>query len=213
VSVLLSLAHDHEPHVYPVVFAAFQTGARRGELLALRWEDIDFSARQIQIRRALVRGALKPPKSGQARRIAMAQDLAARLDVLAETRHHREGITDPEWVFQAPMGGLWDEHNFARAWRRLRSKAAKNEELKVRPLPFHCARHTFASLALEAGRSIKWLADALGHADPAVTLRTYAHAMPAADEDLDFITNLDRTQTARKRTQSIRLSKPNSTTI
>ena len=187
------------------MFAAFQTGARRGELLALRWEDIDFSARQIQIRRALVRGELKVPKSGKARRIPLPGDLAELFNTMAETRQLREGITEPEWVFQAPQSGFWDESNFAHAWR-LRTKAAKNEDRKVRPLPFHCTRHTFATLALQAGRSVKWLADALGHADPGVALRTYAHAMPTTDEDLDFLSDLGRTQTHAAETVESALS-------
>ena len=42
-------------------------------------------------------------------------------------------------------------------------------------------------MALEAGRSIKWLSEVLGHADPMITLRTYAHALPTTEDDLDFI--------------------------
>jgi integrase len=52
---------------------------------------------------------------------------------------------------------------------------------KVRPLHFHCARHTFASWALEAGRSIKWVQATLGHASAEITLRPYSHLTPLTD--------------------------------
>ncbi len=57
----------------------------------------------------------------------------------------------------------------------------------MRPLKMHAARHTFASLALQAGKSVRWVADQLGHADPALTLRTYAHAMREEESDLGFL--------------------------
>jgi integrase len=54
----------------------------------------------------------------------------------------------------------------------------------VRPLELHCARHTYASRTLAAGKSVRWVAE-LGHANPELTLRTYAHVLPDR-EDLAF---------------------------
>ncbi|MHC4225779.1 MAG: tyrosine-type recombinase/integrase, partial [Planctomycetota bacterium] len=63
------------------------TGCRKGEALALKWQDIDFSGRRIMIRRALVRGRLGTPKSGRARSVVLSPILAAVLgDLLAERR-------------------------------------------------------------------------------------------------------------------------------
>jgi len=76
-----------------------------------------------------------------------------------------------------------DERNLSRCWYRVRRRAQK---LGVRPFRLHAARHTFATLALEAGRSIRWVAEQLGHANPALTLRVYAHAVPAEPGDLGF---------------------------
>ena len=56
----------------------------------------------------------------------------------------------------------------------------------VRPLKLHRTRHTWATAALGAGKSIRWVADQLGHSDPALTLRVYAHAMREEETDLSF---------------------------
>ena len=76
------------------------------------------------------------------------------------------------------------ERNFNRSFARLTTAAAKK---KVRPLNLHCCRHTFATLALESGRSIKWVAEILGHSDPTITLRTYAHSIHRDGDDLGFL--------------------------
>lgn len=56
----------------------------------------------------------------------------------------------------------------------------------MRPLKLHCARHTYTRLALVAGKSVRWVADQLGHSSPMLTLKTYAHAMRAEEVDLSF---------------------------
>jgi integrase len=108
------------------------------------------------------------------------------LDELAERRHIDEGPwSAPDFVFVSPQGKRWDERNFARAFDRLRLKAHKTK--KVRSLSFHCARHTFASWALEGGRSIVWVQHRLGHGSPEITLRVYSHFMPSPEDELDFL--------------------------
>ena len=89
----------------------------------------------------------------------------------------------PEWVFCSEVRSAPDPRNVARVWGRVRRRAQKKG---VRPLKLHCARHTWATFALEAGKSIRWVADQLGHADPALTLRVYAHAMLDEEIDLSF---------------------------
>ncbi len=126
----------------------------------------------------------------------MAAALANSLRDLRELQRRAAPWSPELSVCPAPSGGHWDENNFARAWRRLRNRCPD-----VRPLSFHCTRHTFATLALEAGRSVKWLAEVLGHADPTITLKTYAHVLPAGDDALDFVPLERGTQTARSGTQ------------
>ena len=59
--------------------------------------------------------------------------------------------------------------------------------LDAAALNMHCCRHTFATLALEAGRNIKWVAEVLGHSDPSITLRTYAHAIHRDADGMGFL--------------------------
>ena len=77
-----------------------------------------------------------------------------------------------------------DERNVTRTWDRLRRKAQAHG---VRPLRLDDARHTFASLALASGKSVRWVASQLGHANPELTLRNYAHALREEESDLSFL--------------------------
>ena len=111
---------------------------------------------------------------------------SALLDVLADRR--REALARgwsevPPWVFCSEAGTQPDPNNVARTSRRVRHHA---QAKGVRPLRLHATRHTYATLALEAGRTLRWLAEQLGHADPSLTLKVYAHALPVGDSDLDF---------------------------
>jgi hypothetical protein len=107
-------------------------------------------------------------------------------DLLAERRAEglRRGWAEvPAYLFCSQTGTLLDERNVGRVWDRIRRRAQKQG---VRPLKLHCAQHTWATLALRAGKSVRWVADQLGHSDPALTLRVYAHAMRDEEDDLSF---------------------------
>jgi hypothetical protein len=117
----------------------------------------------------------------------MTDSLAEELfELLAERRREvlaRGWPQAPEWLFCTDAGTSPDPRNIERVWFRVRRRAQK---LGVRPLKLHSTRHTWATRALRAGKSIRWVADILGHADPALTLRVYAHAMPSEEDDLSF---------------------------
>jgi integrase len=185
-STLLNIASEREIHVYPVLLAALCTGMRRGELLALRWEHV--SGDEIRVRDSLVRGAIKTPKSGRARSVPISPEMQNLLRELRRTRMNREGAwSDPEHVFTTATGHRWDEKNFSRAWRRLRRHCVDSADPSIRPLSFHCCRHTFASWALESGKSIVWVQHVLGHASPDTTLRCYSHFIPREREEMGFL--------------------------
>jgi len=187
VEKLIALARKHEPRFAPFLVLLFATGCRRGEGLGLQWGDVDFDSRVLTVRRAITKEGLTTPKSGKARRVPMTPGLAEELfDLLAVRRReclNRGWPEVPTWVFCSEVGGAPDPSNTERTWLRLRRRAHKGG---VRPLKLHCTRHTWASLALEAGRSVRWVADVLGHADPALTLRVYTHAVRVEEADLSF---------------------------
>jgi integrase len=139
-------------------------------------------------RRSFSIGVLRPPKSGRARFVVLSPALTEILrDLLARRRREclKRGWPDvPEWVFCSETGSPLDERNITRSYDRLRRKA---QAKGVRPLRLHDARHTFASLALAAGKNIKWVAGQLGHSNPELTLRVYAHALREEDTDLSFL--------------------------
>jgi hypothetical protein len=187
VETLVRLARVHESRFAPLLVLLFATGLRRGEALGIQWPDVDLDSRVLTVRRAVTKEGVTTPKSGKPRRVPMTAGLAEELfDLLAARRRDAADERWPDvplWVFCSEVGGTPDPSNTERTWLRLRRRAHQEG---VRPLKLHCTRHTWATFALEAGRSVRWVADVLGHADPAFTLRVYAHAMRTEEGDLSF---------------------------
>jgi integrase len=173
------------------VATAIGSGCRRGELLALRWCDIDLDQGTLRVARSLERVTIKTakrvkyelrfkePKTKQSRRtIAMPPFVIARL------RRHRlaqaerllaDGAGRPDGstlVFERE-GQPWNPNTFGLTFARIAREANLP---KVR---LHDLRHSFASLLLEGGADLKTVSTALGHSTISVTADTYAHVSPA----------------------------------
>lgn len=200
VETILALAERYEPELAPVLIFLSHTGARRGEALGLRWEDVDFERGRVWIRRAVVRGEIKAPKSGKARSVPMdaaGPRLRRMLENRAATRLGREGLASaPELVFSERGGRIIPERNLNRSWERLRRRAAAE---RVRPLRLHDFRHTFASQAIASGVSILSVAAWLGHSATRVT-EIYAHVV-SDHEPSGFMAQTASSSQGKRRSQ------------
>ncbi len=178
----LAAVRDHRLHALFVL--SLSTGMRVGEMLALRWRDA--AADGIHVRRSLgrVEGVPwfhEPKTQAGVRTIPVGYAVAA---VLWEHRRLqlRERVTagqaweDNGLVFCTRRGAPLDS---SVPWRALRVVA---QAANVRPVRVHDLRHAHATLLLQAGVPPHVVAQRLGHADAAVTMRVYAHVLPGMQE-------------------------------
>jgi integrase len=154
--------------------AAF-TGLRMGELLALRWRDVDFAGQTIRVRASYYNGQLTTPKSGKVRAVPMAPDVAKALAQLGSRDHC---VGDDDLVFAGIAGG----HIDGSALRRRYKQALRGAQL--RPLRFHDLRHTFGTRMIGKA-DIRRVQEWMGHADIQTTMR-YLHYTPR-DEDAELV--------------------------
>ena len=153
---------------------AAMTGMRQGELLALRWMDVDWIAHRVRVRRNFVRGKFGTPKSKRSSRsIPLADDVARELELLFQSSAYQ---SDGDLVFAHPHTGK----PIDRSQLLKRFKAAL-ERAGVREIRFHDLRHTFGTRMAAAGVPMRTLQEWLGHRDFKTTL-IYADYAPAANE-------------------------------
>jgi len=190
---LLGAFAEKWPKYYPLVLCLARTGARFGEAAALTWQDIDFQARSIHVKRSLSRMEISTPKSGKERMIDMSLQLTDTLGEL-RTKQKRQALakgrgTLPELVFTNRDGGYIDINHFrSRIWK----KAFEVAEIPYRRI--HDLRHTYASLRIAKGDNFADVSKQLGHHSVKFTLDQYYHWLPgSAKGEVD---GLDRLQPA-----------------
>ena len=150
--------------------AAF-TGLRRGELLGLRWRDVDFTGSTIRVRASYAAGRLTTPKSGKVRAVPMAPDVASALARLGD----RDRFTgDDDLVFAGEAGLPLDGDAPSSRYRDALAKAG------LRPLRFHDLRHTFGTRMI-AKADIRRVQEWMGHADIQTTMK-YLHYAPREED-------------------------------
>jgi integrase len=172
---------------YALFYTALFTGMRRSELLALRWQDIDFIYGQINVSRSLHQlkdnsFVFTATKSAKSRR-TIALPPSAFL-VLESYRKAKEiecsmlntTLKDSGLVFCNLDGSPWRPNTVTRAWSTLAARAG------VKVIRLHDARHTHASLMLKQGIHPKIVQERLGHASISMTLDTYSHVAPGLQE-------------------------------
>jgi integrase len=159
----------------PLYLMAAMTGLRQGELLGLRWLDLDRVALKVRVRQAFVRGEFKAPKSVRGiRGVPLAMELAEALDRLRDVSSF---TADDDLVFAHPeTGGPLDRSRVRKRFQAACRRAG------VRVVRFHDLRHTFGTRIAASGEvSLRTLQEWMGHRDPKTTM-IYADYQPGERE-------------------------------
>lgn len=172
-----------EAWFYPAAAFAVYTGARRGEVLALRWSDVNFDKKSVTIAQSLTEHmTFKLPKNDRTRTISMSDTLCAVLRS-HQTRQGEQGLSlgdsyrDQGLVFAHADGSPIDPWNFGRAMRDLILRSG------VTPMTLHGLRDTHASLCAKAGVPLEVVSQRLGHASIGITAERYLHVYSDRDAD------------------------------
>jgi len=151
-----------------MILVAMRTGMRMGELLGLRWVDVDLSAGRIYVRQSYVKGHCGLPKSGKPREIPLGDDV---IEALGAHRHERGPL-----VFCDAAGNVLTAGLLGWPLKRAVKRAG------LRAIGWHVLRHTFASHLAMRGVPLKVIQELLGHAS-IVTTMIYAHLAPHVARD------------------------------
>lgn len=181
-----------ESRHYPAFLLELATGLRRGELLGLKWQDIDFKKGTLTVRRQLVRSReglilkdyLKTQKSR--RIINLSEDIQKALKTHQKKQNiwkaelqlklgkaFKEYYQENDLLFCTEAGKPIEPRNLLRHFKLLLKKAGLKKDIR-----FHDLRHTFATLALEAGIPVKTVQTMMGHTSSKMLMDIYAHVTP-----------------------------------
>jgi len=185
VAHFLRVAADNDDPMLDLWVFMFVTAMRRGEILGLRWDDIDFAGRRICVRQTRVmaneRVVTGMPKTDRGRRAfsidAETAAMLERLRVRQVAAAAELGGWRSDFVFTEPDGSPIHPQVLTRRYKA----AAKRAGLPVGRI--HDGRHTAITMQLRAGVPIHIVSARAGHSRVAFTLDTYGHALPAADRD------------------------------
>jgi integrase len=188
---LLAVAHGHR--LEALFSLALATGMRRGELLALKWQDISFSTGTLQIRRILTRVPSKmpgkgyvetEPKTPKSRRSVVIAPFA--LEALKQHRIH-------QLEAKLKAGALWQDHDYVfctSIGTHLNPSKDVLDQLKtllkqagLPDIRFHDLRHSAATLLLTEGVHPKIVQELLGHSNISMTMDVYSHVLPSMQQD------------------------------
>jgi len=177
-----------ERHYFTFLIAIY-TGMRRGEILGLKWSDIDFNSQIIQVNRSLA----TIPKEGYIFTTPKTTSSIRRINVpefvINELRYHKrqqdewkelvgEMYEDHDLIICTNNGNFQDSRNVVRVMKRI------IKSIGITDIRFHDIRHTHASFLIAAGIDIVRISNRLGHSSPRTTLEFYAHLLQSIDNDI-----------------------------
>jgi len=183
-----------------LLWMAVATGLRQGELLGLKWEDLDWQTRRIQIKRQVQRRkgeglVFCEPKSAAGRRVVTLGKVTIEKLRDHRTKQYSERVLagdkwqDFDIIFPTPIGTPNDFSNLIKIYKKCLQDAG------LPNLRFHDLRHSAATLMLQEGINPKIVQERLGHSDISLTLNTYSHVLPSmqdeAAEKLDELLTLE----------------------
>ena len=166
--------------IYPKAILAIFAGMRRGEVLALRWGDVDFDRKIVAVKAAIDETeetglTFKTPKSKAGVREIPTPEIV--VEALRDFRRQQQEqrlalragkLTDDVLLFARPDGGPQSPHTLSADWRKIASRTGLS-------VTFHGLRHTYASMLIDAGVDVVRVSKQLGHSSPTITLDVYAH--------------------------------------
>jgi integrase len=162
-SRLMKVCARRDTRFYPVLMMALHAGLRRGEVYGLTFEDIDYLKGRVRVAHSYD----GPTKSGKTRYVPLSTELGEAVN---------------RWAFSKTLGDkLFKIENPNPKLRRLCREAG------IPQINFHALRHTYATLALEAGTSHRKVQEWLGHASLTTTLNIYWGVINSGEESLDFL--------------------------
>lgn len=167
---------------------AVSTGLREGELLGLKWSDVDWETRRLKVQRQLQRLSghglfFSEPKSQAGKRsVVLSTVVVSRLKSHRVIQAYERLFAGDAWqendlIFPSTIGTPRDPRNLFKHFKSLLKQAALPD------IRFHDLRHTAATLMLQQGIHPKVVQERLGHADISLTLRTYSHVLPDIQEE------------------------------
>jgi len=165
---LLDAADDN--HYRLITEVAIFTGMRQGEILGLKWGDLDWNSRQIHVRRAWKEGVFTEPKTRHSVRRVDLPDF-----LIHDLKKWKLRCPKSELDMMFPNGAGNPESHTNLLQRGFYPALRRAGLRKIR---FHDLRHTHASLMLANGEDIVRVSRLLGHANPTVTLNVYSHMLP-----------------------------------
>jgi integrase len=179
----------HAAGMETVITLAAHVGCREGELLGLKWQDVDWAAGTVTVQRNLTRARNSAPRLRDPKTRAGLRTLHLTATALAALRAHRQrqlehrlrlgpDYADDGLVFATYAGGPLMARNVIRAFKALATGAGLPRETRI-----HDLRHTTATMLLASGTDIATTARILGHASPQITATVYAHVLPRATAD------------------------------